>query len=577
MKHFFALPALLRPALLLASASQHSFSVNDDLLAYPQYEVHFPPKDYILDSEAAKRMKRDHFRDTNVPTSSDSEPSQQVGHYKPTTSPHDEQDGDTGSDADRHKVEYEYMVLEQQRYLCAIPQIEKPIMSRHEAPPNATLAKVEEQKELARATYHGWELMEEMSGECVYFFGGWWSYRFCYGQGVKQFHQMPRARGTPAYPPLEDPSIPGFELGLYKGQKSEDAVVDDEEAKTTETGVDVGTGTTKTSVGSGELVQRGDSRYLVQRLDGGTTCDLTGKPRKIEVQFHCNPQMIGERITMIKEIATCAYQMVIQTSRLCKDVAFQPPQKDIPNIVSCSRVLSQDEIAAYEDDLAVFELEERKAEEAAQAFETTKNTLAEELAINPEEFDTWLTPESVLIGDIKVGGHALVPEGHTIEKSTIVGGGKHKYLETVASSKGDRISEAKVKKLGLHSKDQIDKLCEAMQKQAGGKPWRLDLYETPRGKEFRGIFGDDIEDEETKGAKRTESDEKSGEAKAIEQGEKPSLKKGEKPSTKKSDKVTGKMSETKGTKKSGGKQITKQRTEESDQGSEEEYFKHEEL
>ena len=34
----------------------------------------------------------------------------------------------------------------------------------------------------------------------------------------------------------------------------------------------------------GELVQRGENRYLVQRLGGGTKCDLTGKERKTEVQ-----------------------------------------------------------------------------------------------------------------------------------------------------------------------------------------------------------------------------------------------------------------------------------------------------
>ena len=38
------------------------------------------------------------------------------------------------------------------------------------------------------------------------------------------------------------------------------------------------------SAETGELVERGESRYLVQRLEGGTVCDLTGKPRRVEVQ-----------------------------------------------------------------------------------------------------------------------------------------------------------------------------------------------------------------------------------------------------------------------------------------------------
>ena len=40
--------------------------------------------------------------------------------------------------------------------------------------------------------------------------------------------------------------------------------------------------------GQGELVQRGESRYLVQKLGGGTVCDLTGKERKVEVQVRSN-------------------------------------------------------------------------------------------------------------------------------------------------------------------------------------------------------------------------------------------------------------------------------------------------
>lgn len=39
----------------------------------------------------------------------------------------------------------------------------------------------------------------------------------------------------------------------------------------------------------GNLETRGEARYLVQRLGGGTVCDLTGKQRRIEVQVRCVP------------------------------------------------------------------------------------------------------------------------------------------------------------------------------------------------------------------------------------------------------------------------------------------------
>jgi hypothetical protein len=52
-----------------------------------------------------------------------------------------------------------------------------------------------------------------------------------------------------------------------------------------------------------ELVQNTHGRYLVQKWSGGTICDMTGRPRRIEVQFHCRMGGVDE-IASIREIAT---------------------------------------------------------------------------------------------------------------------------------------------------------------------------------------------------------------------------------------------------------------------------------
>lgn len=75
-----------------------------------------------------------------------------------------------------------------------------------------------------------------------------------------------------------------------------------------------------------------------------------------------------------------------------------------------------------------------------------------------------------------------------------------------------------------------------------------------------------------------ESDEKNSEVKVNEKkSEKLSMKKSEKLSMKKSDKVSEKKSEMKIVKKIGGKKIIKKLVEDFNEGSEEEYFKYEEL
>jgi protein OS-9 len=87
---------------------------------------------------------------------------------------------------------------------------------------------------------------------------------------------------------VEDPGVEGYTLGLYSKQDNEQGGEPTKEGR--EHGVqgalDAGelTKRKKSESGYGELVQRGESRYLVQKLEGGTKCDLTGKDRKVEVQ-----------------------------------------------------------------------------------------------------------------------------------------------------------------------------------------------------------------------------------------------------------------------------------------------------
>ena len=253
----FALPALLRPALLLAAASPTTFSVQDDLLAFPQYEVQFS-EDYLSESQAHERLHR------NNKASLDSAVAAQVAL------------GSSKGDDEDEGVEYEQMVLDGQRYLCSIPHV---TIAEDAANVNETQTRMEEAKELQRATDRGWELLSGMEGNCVFFISGWWSYKFCYNDGVRQFHQLPPSKGVPQYPPIEDPGVEGFTLGTYSSHEEKTQF---QEAESSSTDV----AHKSTPFASTELVSRGDTRYLVQRLDGGTKCDLTGKDRRVEVQVY---------------------------------------------------------------------------------------------------------------------------------------------------------------------------------------------------------------------------------------------------------------------------------------------------
>jgi protein OS-9 len=122
-------------------------------------------------------------------------------------------------------------------------------------------------------------------------------------------------------------------------------------------------------------VHHGESRYLVQRLSGGTKCDLTGRDRRVEVQFHCNTQPPTDRITLIKETSTCAYLMVIHTPRLCNDVAFLPPQKDSPNAVSCTPILDETQVDDYKRDMSALRAADKEARVWEAQPEVSRNSI----------------------------------------------------------------------------------------------------------------------------------------------------------------------------------------------------------
>lgn len=200
-------------------------------------------------------------------------------------------DKSTSNDPESHdelEQTYETVVLDGQRYLCGIPIVPEEVPLNNTA--SAEDAKAEEEKELMRATDRGWELLEGMKGSCIYYISGWWSYSFCYKDEVKQFHQLPPSRGVPMYPPVEDTNVHSFVLGKFPKEKvahkddsqrtlggeqdsKEDVEDDVQEKQEEEKGLELP-----------RLETKGSNRYMVQRLTGGTECDLTGRPRKIDVQ-----------------------------------------------------------------------------------------------------------------------------------------------------------------------------------------------------------------------------------------------------------------------------------------------------
>lgn len=201
------------------------------------------------------------------------------------------------------------MILNEHEYLCTVPAIPK--SAKNETAD--AMARAEEEKELARATTRGWELLQEMQGKCMYFVSGWWSYKFCYNDGVKQFHQLPPQKGAPLYPPEEDKSTPSYILGRV----NRDGVNDRRYRGEISDG--------KSGVESTELQVKGQMRYLVQKLGAGTICDLTGKERRIEVQV-CTKYLYSSNVLIISCILLIQDTYITKSSSTA--ILNQPTESD---------------------------------------------------------------------------------------------------------------------------------------------------------------------------------------------------------------------------------------------------------
>lgn len=357
---------------------------------------------------------------------------------------------------------YELMNLNGEQHLCTIPIVETP--PRNET--SEAEARVAEQQELARATDRGWELLQDLEGNCLYYLSGWWSYAFCYNADITQFHQLPPQPGKPLGPPVRDLTTSQYVLGKARDGGKEDewgSQIDPPKGHRNEH--------PKT-----ELQVKGDTRYLVQRMEGGTTCDLTGKPRQVEVQYHCNPH-VTDRIGYIREITSCSYLMVVYTPRLCNEVAFMPPKESKAHPIVCRIVVPEDELD-YRKQLKTLEAEL----EASQKKETKINV------------------GGVIVG----GGQWMNKEGARMPIPPNFGQeplGSHTEVIAKGKSKAEggqveMVSDSDLAKLDLDP-EMVEALRTEVQKMAKEKGWKIEVVDAPgEVREILGIVDDDKNDDD---------------------------------------------------------------------------------
>lgn len=390
------------------------------------------------------------------------------------------------------------MRLSSSEYLCSIPLVHAP---KSDNETDNELAKAEEARELSRATTHGWELLSGLGDQCLLFMSGWWTYRFCKNREIVQFHASAAAAAGKI---IQDPHAVEYVLGAVPAIPTSSLQKANHNTK----------GDSDTQPLPAEVQVKGDQRYLVQKLEGGTICDLTGRARTIEVQYHCVPGLKQDRISWIKEVTICAYLMVVNTPRLCEDVAFLPPQEMRAHQINCQLIVHND---------ATPPLIEPKKSQAKSSSDQGED-VAEDVDSNPELAST---QDAATVGGIVVGGRHVLSTGDEDGKPPVTLNSPReqnrdslsgKFIELIAQA-ASKAEGGKVQVLTQEEMEELDidpavveEMRAEIEKLAGDQGWRLEVVDLPNNdaRELRAYIDEDGDEAESEGEAEVGSDDDAG-------------------------------------------------------------------
>jgi len=131
------------------------------------------------------------------------------------------------------------------------------------------------------------EVLEPLKRNCLVRNSGWWSYEFCYGEHVRQYHEDEKGKL-------------GVEYFLGYANNNESKKYND---------------------------------FVSLYYEEGTQCDLTQGSRSIEIRIQCSPEQFSV-ISDIKEVSTCQYILSVDTPLLCYHPKYKP-KKAHTELITC--------------------------------------------------------------------------------------------------------------------------------------------------------------------------------------------------------------------------------------------------
>ncbi|KAH7340232.1 hypothetical protein B0J17DRAFT_650430 [Rhizoctonia solani] len=318
---------LSRPLVALAAAwslwipqTEAYSSLPDDLYAYPKYSIGFlnglPLPNVTAQHWLAHGLKGGEKEFLEQPWDQNSH-----GTSRPQITGGEtiNSDGPVNSHPVSHRLERMRLGLGKE-YLCLVPPPDQGNPSFEDpAPPPSHPSKT-------------WNLLQPLTGKCLYHRQGWFTYSYCHNDHVRQFREMTHGHPHPIQGriPQEDTEWEAYNLGVSPAAKHK--------------GVNDVSRQAEAAAANLELQKAADQRYLVQRWGDGTQCDKTGRKRQIEIQFHCSMSSV-DQIMFVKEVSVCNYLIVIHTPRICSEPGFKSQRDSVKAApIRCRHIVPEDTV-----------------------------------------------------------------------------------------------------------------------------------------------------------------------------------------------------------------------------------------
>nr|XP_032801766.1 protein OS-9 isoform X3 [Petromyzon marinus] len=219
------------------------------------------------------------------------------------------------------------------------------------------------------------ELLKPMANvPCLLKTRDWWTYEFCYGKDIKQYH-------------MEGSEIKGdiMHLGFYDSEFD----------------------------WSNETAKAGKrhrlKRYHSQLYRNGTQCDLNGRHREAEVRFVCEEGGSGDYLSRVDEPQSCMYVLTVHTVRLCAHPDMRIPTRSNPQPIRCQPSLTPKEYEEYFRTRV--SATQKKVDRMAQELRSLDHLLGQEEENAHEEKDTSTFSNSRGSPQQEVEEGATVPGG----------------------------------------------------------------------------------------------------------------------------------------------------------------------